>query len=99
MFGKYRIKSKFRFTIFLSIIVLVIGVFLSSTMGFNDAVGVSRSAYKTVTVASGDTLWSIAERYVDDKTDLREFVYEIAELNDIHNGVICAGQSLSIPEL
>lgn len=56
----------------------------------NVATSVSRSSTKTHTVRSGDTLWSIAQRYGVDPTVL-------ASLNKINKGAIKAGQKLRIP--
>lgn len=47
---------------------------------------------KTVTVRSGDTLWSVAEQYCPDNMDKREYVHIIETDNDctanIRNGDI-----------
>ena len=97
MTKKYRIRSKFRFTLFLSIIVLIIGITMSSLMGLNDASGDSIQEYMTIVVADGDTLWSIAEEYNDGSRDIRALIHEISVLNEIKNAEISAGQELIIP--
>jgi len=49
-------------------------------------------------VKSGDTLWTIAERFKPVEMDTREFVYYIRELND-NDGKIFPGQVIKIPKL
>lgn len=99
---KYRIKSKFRFTIFIA--VLVVGAaFVSGTLlGFNDASSLSEEpaepAYITVEVCDGDTLWRLADEYGPRSADRRQVVYEICKVNNVDSGKIYPGQSLLIPE-
>jgi Tfp pilus assembly protein FimV len=54
------------------------------------------AGFQTVTVAPGDSLWSIAER-VAPGADPRDVVDAIARLNALDGGQIAAGQSLAIP--
>ena len=53
----------------------------------------------SVTVQPGDTLWSIAQEYKPEGTDLREFVYELAANNGIKNCNIECGQIIFVPTL
>jgi hypothetical protein len=55
-----------------------------------------RTHFEHVTVASGETLWQIAEQ-VAPNADPRDVVADIASLNDISGSGIVAGQSLAIP--
>ncbi|MCI8364641.1 MAG: LysM peptidoglycan-binding domain-containing protein [Eubacterium sp.] len=56
-------------------------------------------AYESVLICRGDTLWTIAEANMDQPTEaeIREFVKEIAELNNISPAHIHAGNYLLIP--
>ncbi len=54
------------------------------------------NTFETVTVQSGDTLWSIAGE-IAPKADPRDVVAEISRLNVIDGGVISVGQHLAIP--
>jgi LysM repeat protein len=54
------------------------------------------AASETVTVAPGDTLWTIAaHRYPD--ADVRQKVFEIEQLNGLNGPTILAGQQLRVP--
>lgn len=56
------------------------------------------TAYQTVYVTQGDSLWSIAARHVDAKEDVRTLVNAIRQANGLANDVaIYPGQSLKIP--
>ncbi|MBQ7317577.1 MAG: LysM peptidoglycan-binding domain-containing protein [Phascolarctobacterium sp.] len=50
-----------------------------------------------VTVHSGDTMWSIAHRWSDDKEDVREVMHRICEANNLKSKHIYPGQVLTIP--
>ena len=51
----------------------------------------------SVTVQPGDTLWSIAREYKPEGTDLRSFVYELADNNGLSDCSIVCGQSIFVP--
>ena len=49
-----------------------------------------------VTVQSGDSLWSIAERN-SNGGDVRDFIQEIIALNNLTDSVVSAGMQLAVP--
>lgn len=53
--------------------------------------------YYTVTVASGDTLWSIASRNSEPNADIQEEIFKICQANELKNKDIYPGQVLRIP--
>ncbi|MBM7692140.1 LysM repeat protein [Peribacillus deserti] len=59
----------------------------------------SEEKYKsaTVTVAEGDTLWTIAERYETDDLPKEKMISWIEENNKINNGLIRTGDEIKIP--
>jgi nucleoid-associated protein YgaU len=58
--------------------------------------GTPASAYETVTVQPGDTLWAIAaKRYPN--ADVREKIGEIERANQMDDPIIHPGQSLRVP--
>ena len=95
---QYKIANKFRFTLFLTLLLLV----TINMAGFLTGMFMSNSAtevpYKEVHVNSGDTLWSlINENGTSAETDTRKLVYEVCQLNHIDNKVIYPGQVIKIP--
>ncbi|BDV30272.1 LysM peptidoglycan-binding domain-containing protein [Microbacterium terricola] len=53
-------------------------------------------SFHTVTVAAGESLWSIAEQ-VAPQADPRDVIDEIVRLNALSGVTVTAGQSLAIP--
>ena len=99
MFKKYYIESKLRFTIFILSMMLIIIMSISAMFHnvYADGKGNVVNTYYAVTVESGDTLWSIALKYSDGKTDIRKFIYEISNINGLESSDISVGQQLLIP--
>ena len=64
--------------------------------GTSDSGGLVPSAGSTVTVAAGDTLWSLAES-VDPDADPRDVIAAIMTLNDLDSSALQAGQVLRLP--
>ena len=51
-----------------------------------------------IRVSSGDTLWSIASRHHDNKSDIREFIHKIKYINKLdHSCTLYPGQNIMIP--
>lgn len=48
-------------------------------------------------VQTGDTLWDIAEAYSNNNVDLREFISEIEEKNQLKSAYIYSGDVLLVP--
>jgi nucleoid-associated protein YgaU len=63
--------------------------------GSSDSVSVAKS-YVVVTVASGETLWSLASQMADGG-DVQALVAEIASANSLKGVDVTAGQKLRIP--
>jgi hypothetical protein len=93
---RYRIKSHFRFITFLIIVLLLGTYFVGSLLDLTVADSVDHSHYTTITVASGDTIWSLAESHADGQ-DVRRVVYDIRELNQLDDCEITSGEHLMIP--
>lgn len=54
--------------------------------------------YKSIEIQQGDSLWSIAsEHYTDEWKSVQNYMEEIQQYNGITNGVIHAGNYLSLP--
>ena len=66
-----------------------------SALASKDA-GAPAGSFETITVSSGDSLWSIAEE-VAPAADPRDVVDAIARLNALQGVSISAGQRLAIP--
>ena len=94
---RYRVTSKFRFTVFLVIMFLCISTGLSTVLGFNTVNSASMDQYHVVNVKSGDTLWNIACEYGPDDMDVRQVVYDICDANEIAADELTAGTKIIVP--
>lgn len=65
----------------------------------DDSVVASCKYYKSITVSNNDTLWSIAEEYMDagHYDSVNEYINEVIRMNSLPNDTICYGQNLIIP--
>ena len=53
--------------------------------------------FKTITIESGDTLWSIAKEYKSgDYKTTRDYVEELITMNNLHSDRITTGQKLIV---
>ena len=91
------IINRIRFTALMVAVILIVGMAGSLRMGTFKAEGSSRTTYETITVQDGDTLWAIAETYKPAGKDIRDFIYEICDYNNISAGAIYHGQDIIIP--
>lgn len=57
----------------------------------------SRKYYRSIEVQSGDTLWDIAELYMDDSYhSVTEYMNELIEINQLGSGRIHEGRYLTV---
>lgn len=52
---------------------------------------------QTITVHSGDTMWSIAGRWSDDREDVRQVIHRICKANNLKSQHVYPGQVLKVP--
>jgi len=53
-------------------------------------------SYKTIYISKGETLWSIAEEYKIPNQDIRDYIDQIKQLNNMKTATIYEGQALTI---
>ena len=92
---KYRIVNRKRFFVFCLCAALLAGMAVSALLKVSFAAG--EPVYTEVTVQSGDTLWSIAERCGSPDEDIRNTICDIQRINGLSGSVIFAGQVLLVP--
>ena len=77
--------------------ILAITTFANFALGLNSADSLTRLTYMDYEITDGDTLWTIAETYMTDASDIREAVYELCQLNEISAGELYVGMTIQIP--
>lgn len=90
---RYVLKRKARFFTIISVLVLSTFILaLASTVYAH-----KEQTYTTITIRSGDTLWGLALKYKKEG-DIRKYIRNIKETNNIDNGRIYPGDQLLIPD-
>lgn len=97
MTKKYRVTSKFRFTFFMTVLLLCIITTAGTLFGFNTASSSSRDLYNVVEIEAGDTIWDIATEYGPTSCDARRIVQDICDINEITADQLTAGQKIVVP--
>ena len=94
----YRIKNKFRFITFVTILIIMISMLLGIMFPITAQSESSGKAYVEVCVNNGDTLWDLAKEYGSPDKDIREIIYEICDINGISASELTAGLNIIIPQ-
>lgn len=97
---KKNMRKRRRVTTFILISMIISMCFMFNTTSLSS----SQINYVEYTVSSNDTLWSIATLVKENnanysRTDIREIVYEIKQLNNKDKSSIIENEKLIIPEI
>ena len=85
-----RIVNKKRFiTVITILIITLISI-------FNLSFAKAKVGTEDYVVSTGDTLWSIASEHKKSGQDVREYIYELRQLNNLDDCIIYPGQVLKI---
>lgn len=83
--------------------VLLIGSIILLNAVFPEKVNAGESGdvyykyFQNITVQKGDTLWEYAERYKSPEMSKKDYVREVEFINQIEDGRLQAGKSITIP--
>ena len=89
----YVLKNCRRFYTF----IIILTIIFSSIFFASSVYGYEVNQYDTVTVKSGDTLWTIAQEY-NKSGDIRKLIVKIKKVNGLESSIIYAGDQLVIPK-
>ena len=81
----------------LIIILLFFGILLSQLVIPLVTKANSPDNYITVIVQEGDSLWTIAKQFNNNKLDIRKYIYLIQQQNGMKNSMLQPGQLIRIP--
>ena len=91
-------KTKKSLPVHIMVLIIVIGLLIpGSLILVEKAQSNTLEKYNKVQIASGDTLWKLARKHVTEKQDIRKFIYEIREINNLETAQIYPGQTIMIP--
>lgn len=102
--GKYSLMKsislhKFKILIFSFIITFFIGLGIFHTITAvkgNQKQDMQYKYYTSITIEYGDSLWTIAQKYCNDKEKLPLYVQELKEINGLSEETIHAGNNLVV---
>ena len=80
-----------------TLVVLSLAIVLGSLVSAKAGAGTEAGPSSTVTVAPGETIWSLATRMTASGGDTRGLVSEILEVNSLTSVDVEAGQKIRIP--
>jgi len=90
-------RGRLALTLVVLSLAIVLGSLVSAKAGAGtQVVPAAAGSFITVTVAPGETLWSLAAR-VEHDGDLRSLVSEIISVNGLASVDLAAGQKIRIP--
>ena len=93
---KYIVKSRIRFCISMTILLVILISAGGSVIGKNQAESLTRPVYTEILVVNGDTLWDLAKTYGPQDQDVRKIVHAICRINDISPDRLQSGQKIMI---
>ncbi len=93
----YKIVNPIRFFIFILLTVVITVFAVYSLFNYSKAEAASVDTYVQVSVDENGNLWNIAERYNTEDRDIRDYIQEIRQVNDIDEDDLQPGDVLFIP--
>lgn len=87
--------------VLIGIIIAIVLFFPKATLSHNES---ERTNYETISVAQGNTLWSIASYQQENNPyyigkDVRDIVNDLRRVNQLTNASLQIGQTLRVPVL
>jgi LysM repeat protein len=74
--------------------LVILSLLIISTVTAN---GETKKELKSITIRSGETLWSIASDYRKPGQDVRKLIEEIKKANNMNTSIIIAGETILVP--
>jgi len=94
--NRYKVVDIIKFKRFMFICILLISIVLFTLLFTIKVYSTDIPQYNYIMVQKGDTLWSIASKYVNDG-EIREFIYIISEENKLNNAAIYPNDIIKVP--
>lgn len=94
--NRYKVTDLRKFKRFMFLSILFISILVFASMTTINAYSKDIPQFDYINVREGDTLWSIASQYTENK-EIREVIYEITKANNLHDASIYPGDIIKIP--
>lgn len=93
--GRYKIINKGRFLLFLSIpVIIIFSILFGMKVNARNETG---STFESIYVEEGDSLWSISNKYAPKNMDIRLYIDNVMEINELETVMLRPGQMLNVP--
>lgn len=90
---RYRIKNKYRFSVFILSLLVIFATLTLLKVQADD-----QKSLKVISVKNGDTLWSIASDNYDYKAqDIRQYICEIRKINNLETAELAINDKIKLP--
>ncbi len=96
---RYRKATRMLGLLTVAILILIVSLCISLVGGDSDVYAAANGSHlkQSVEVAKGDTLWSIANHYAGKGRNVREYMNEVKQVNELKSNVLQVGQVLILP--
>ena len=103
--NRIRRQKELRKNIILTIMTICFAITLSFSVNSflsnaeSDSEKIPYKYYKSITISNGDSLWSIAQKYMDEDqyNSTKEYINEVKQLNSLRSDSVSYGENLIIP--
>lgn len=94
--NRYKVTNLQKFKRFMFMSILLISILVFGSTATLNAYSKDIPQFDYIDVKEGDTLWSIASDYSDNR-EIRKVIFEISQTNNIQNASIYPGDVIKIP--
>ena len=95
---RYKIVNPIRFFVFVFICVFTIVFASYSIATVTSADASAANTYQQVTITDNGSLWEVAESHCQSNMDIRDYIDDICDINDItSNDILQPGQVIFVP--
>lgn len=97
-------RSKYSKIIYFAVIAIFVVIFtfflfnnkVIANSQVNTSSNIHETYYTSINIKNGDTLWEIAEQFVNDPSEINSYVDNLKKINNLTNDIICQGQHLIV---
>lgn len=83
--------------IIIALFIFASGFFITKSFAKEENSTPNYKYYTSIKIENGDTLWSIAERYISNEYEsIYDYIRELKKMNNLSNDNIVAGENITV---
>ncbi len=83
--------------IIITLFIFASGFFITTSMANEEETIPTYKYYSSIEIENGDTLWSIAEKYISTEYEsIYDYIRELKQMNNLTSDNIIAGQNITV---